>query len=347
MKTSFDDFEKRKKDHIRLALDEGTQALTSSGFNRIRLIHQALPEFSFNDVNLNVKLLDRDFSSPHFVSSMTAGHENSYKINLNLARAAVANNWLMAVGSQRRELTDAAAVQEWKNINSDVAGLNLISNIGILELLSHPTENVLKLVENLGAIGIFVHLNPLQELFQGNPQVDMTGALKAIEELVKQSTVPVLVKEVGFGINTDLSRRLFSVGVKIVDVSGNGGTHWGQLEAMRQEQGSLLANTAYAFRDWGQSTVECLLDLQDQNLFSHIWASGGVRSGVDSAKCLALGARAVGIAQPLMKAAVVSEEETIKTMQQFDFQLKAAMYCSGLKKCEDFLHQKVWYGTNH
>jgi isopentenyl-diphosphate delta-isomerase len=346
MGTSFTDFENRKKDHIRLALDEATQSLVNSQFSKISLTHQALPEFNFSEVSLKVKLLDHDFSSPHFISSMTAGHENSFKINLNLAEAASANYWLMAVGSQRRELSDVNANQEWKKIKSEVKDLKLVSNIGILELLSHSTTNVLKLVENLEAIGLFIHLNPLQELFQNNPNVNFSGALKGIENLVKQCPVPVLIKEVGFGINKELARKLFEVGVRVVDISGHGGTHWGQIEALRQSQDSLIYKSSEAFYDWGQSSVSALIEMQDQTLFHQIWASGGIRSGVDSAKCLALGARAVGIAQPLMKAAVESSELTNQLMQQFDYQLKVAMFCSGIKKCEDFLHQKVWYITN-
>ncbi len=347
MKTNFKSFEKRKEDHIRLALNGQTQALVDSGFSKIKLRHQALPEFNFSDVSLQVKLLGFEFSSPHFVSSMTAGHDKSFTINLNLAKAAKQNNWLMAVGSQRRELEDSSAAQEWKKIKAEVAGIKLISNIGILELLSNSTEKIINLVENLEAIGLFVHLNPLQELFQNNPEVNFAGALKAIEKIVKDSPVPILVKEVGFGINKELSQKLFQIGVKIVDVSGNGGTHWGQIEALRQEPESIIYNSADAFSDWGSSTIDCLLDLQDENLFHQIWASGGVRNGVDSAKCLAMGARAVGIAQPLMKCAVESEELTSKLMASFDYQLKVAMFCSGIKKCEDFLHKKVWYGPKN
>lgn len=347
MDSTFDSFEKRKKDHIRLALDNQTQALVKSGFAKIKLRHQSLPEINFSEVTITTKLLNHEFSSPHFVSSMTAGHEASYSINLNLAKAAKQNNWLMAVGSQRRELSDVAAVTEWKKIRSEVPGLSLIANIGISEVLTYSVAEILKLTINLEAIGLFIHLNPLQELFQNNPNVNFSGALKAIEKLVKESPVPILVKEVGFGINKELSHRLFQLGVKIVDVSGNGGTHWGQIEALRQEPESLIYNSMEAFHDWGISTIDCLLDLQDENLFHQIWASGGVRNGVDSAKCLAMGARAVGIAQPLMKAAVDSEALTSKLMQQFDYQLRVAMFCTGIKKCEDFLHKKVWYDTEN
>ena len=344
--TSFEDFEDRKKDHIRLALDESSQALVPSGYGRIRLIHQALPEINMSDVSLKTKLLGKEFSSPHFVSSMTAGHNDSLSINSNLALAAQKNNWLMAVGSQRRELTDVNAASEWKKVLEVAPDVQLISNIGILELMTSSIHDVIRLAENIKAIGFFVHLNPLQEIFQNNSQVNFSGAMKAIENLVKHCPVPVLVKEVGFGINKELCRQLLEAGVRAVDISGHGGTHWGQIEAFRQAPENLIYKSGDAFADWGQSSVECLLGLQDQILFHQVWASGGVRSGVDSAKALALGARAVGIAQPLMKAAVENTEAVDQTMQQFDFQLRVAMFCMGLKKCEEFLHKKVWYGAN-
>ena len=189
MDTSFENFENRKKDHIRLALSEKSQALVKSGFSKIKLNHLALPEFDFAEVSLQTKLLGHDFSSPHFVSSMTAGHENSYPINLNLARAAKHNNWLMAVGSQRRELTDAHATNEWKKIKAEVPQLKLISNIGILELLTHSPAQILRLADNLEAVGLFVHLNPLQEVFQDNGQVNFTGGLKALEKLILKGSL--------------------------------------------------------------------------------------------------------------------------------------------------------------
>ncbi|MBC7419453.1 MAG: type 2 isopentenyl-diphosphate Delta-isomerase [Bdellovibrio sp.] len=343
MSESFKDFENRKKDHIRLALHDSTQGLVKSGFNQIRLIHQALPEINFSDVSLTVSLLGSEFASPHFVSSMTAGHEDSLQINLRLARAAQKKNWLMGVGSQRRELTDDTAAAEWKKIKLEFPDLKLVSNIGISELIQQPLEKILLLVENLGSVGIFVHLNSLQEVFQNKDEAIFAGGLKAIENLVKKSTVPVLVKEVGFGISKEITEKLFAIGVKVVDVTGNGGTHWGQIEASRSHEDSTLENAINAFHDWGNSAIDCLLDLQEQVLFHQVWASGGIRNGVDSAKCLALGARAVGVAQPLMKAAMVSEAEVIKVMELFDFQLKTAMFCMGIRKYEDFLHKKVWY----
>lgn len=338
-----DDFEQRKKDHIRLALSEKqTQGRVDTQFSKIKLIHHALPEINFNEVSLETTLLGQIVSSPHFVSSMTAGHLDSKRINLNLALASQQKNWLMGVGSQRRELTDSLAVQEWQTIRKDAPNAKFVSNIGILELIQNPVDIIVKLIENLDAKGLFVHLNPLQEIFQKNSYIDFTHGLKAIETLVKKTKTPIVIKEVGFGISSELTQRLFEVGVAAVDVAGSGGTHWGWIEALRQDENSIERQAIEAFSDWGQTTVDCLLSSQENILFHPIWASGGIRNGVDSAKCLALGARAVGLAQPLMKAALESEETVLKVMDLFDYQLKVAMFCTGVRKCEDYLHKKVW-----
>lgn len=341
MSQDFNNFETRKQDHIRLALSKESQGLVLSGFSKINLIHEALPEMNFNEVSLKVNLLGQEFSSPHFIGSMTAGHKESLSINLNLARAATAKNWLMSVGSQRRELLDPEATLEWKKIKSELPNLKLISNIGISEVLKNPIDKIVALTENINAIGIYIHLNPLQEIFQNESSPEFSGGLKSIEQLVKKIKLPILIKEVGFGVNKQLTQSLLNMGVQVVDVSGNGGTHWGYIESARNQL-SGLEQGIEAFHDWGFSTVDCLLDLQEMTLFHQIWASGGIRNGVDSAKCLAMGARAVGVAQPLMKAAVLNESEVMKVMELFDFQLKTAMFCTGIKRVEQFLHKKVW-----
>lgn len=336
------EFEQRKKDHIRLALSDQTQNKVDNQFSKILLNHKALPEINFSEVSLETHLLNQSVSSPHFVSSMTAGHADSQKINYNLAKAAEAKNWLMAVGSQRRELTDNLASDEWKNIRKQVPNVKLVSNIGLLEVIHRPVESILNLADNLQAVGIYIHLNALQEVFQKNTDIHFSNGLAAIEKLVKKAKVPVLIKEVGFGIHSDLIKKFFEIGVSVVDVAGSGGTHWAWIEALRHSEDSIERQAIEAFNEWGYTTVDCLLHAQEDILFHPIWASGGIRNGVDSAKCLALGARAVGIAQPLIKAAIDSEETVLNVMELFDYQLKVAMFCTGMRKCEDYLHKKVW-----
>ncbi len=337
-------FEKRKRDHINLALNVKTQSQTENSFNQIRLIHEALPEINLEDVDLSTSLLDVRFNSPHFVSSMTAGHAKSTDINLNLAQAAGQCGWLMSVGSQRKELSDSLAQQEWRQIQKKSPETHFVGNIGLEELIQTPLDQILKLIESIEAIGFFVHVNPLQEALQKKNQALFKGGLKAIEALCLKSSVPIIIKEVGFGFSELTMKKLFSVGVHTVDLAGKGGTHWGILEGYRNEtKDSVLFNSAFAFKDWGSSTVECLLKCQTLVRRHSIWASGGVRSGVDAMKCLALGAQAVGIAQPLMVAAVQSKQHVLSVMERLDYELKVAMFCTGVVNLKQLHQKKVWY----
>lgn len=334
-------FEQRKKAHIDLSLDPRTQAQTASHFDKIKLVHEALPEINLSDVSLETKLLGFRFSSPHFISSMTAGHQNSKVINMRLAKAAAKNNWLMAVGSQRRELTDVKASFEWKTIKSQSPQTQFVSNIGLEELIQQPTIEILKLTESVQALGIYVHLNPLQEAFQNKDQANFKNGLAAIKKLCKVSPVPVLVKEVGYGISKTTAQKLLLAGVEVIDVAGKGGTHWGLLEGLRdQSESGLLADSSLAFKDWGFSAVESLMLCKALVKKNSFWASGGIRSGVDSAKCLALGARAVGIAQPLMKAALESDDDVFNVMARFDYELKVALFGVGVSSPKELSQKK-------
>lgn len=349
-------FEQRKKDHIRLAQDNLTQNLVSNDFSRIALVPEALPEINFSDVSLEAKILGHKFSSPHFISSMTAGHEQGFKINSILAEASAEKNWLFCVGSQKKELLGLSAQAEIKNDLKQIAKTNkktkFVSNIGLEEVITYTPKEILRIVDSIQSIGLIVHLNALQEVFQNKSDVKMKNGLKAIEKLVKASPVPVIAKEVGFGISRVTAKRLFNVGVSVVDVSGHGGTHWGMIEALRQEKNSYFVKSAEHFSDWGFSTVESLIDCQDLVNKKNIWASGGVRSGVDSAKCLAMGARAVGLAQPLLNSVITngkinSTEHVLQTMAQFDYELRTALFCMGVDRVSLLNAQtkprKVWY----
>lgn len=342
-------FEKRKADHIKFALDDKTQGLVSSGFSNIGLKHEALPEINFSQVNLSTTLLGKKLSSPHFVSSMTAGHEKAEIINEALAEACSVKGWMFAVGSQRKELVDSKASLEWKKIKTMYSNTIFLSNIGIEEVIQNPISKILSLVDNLESAGLIIHLNSLQEVFQFKSDVFFKNGLAQISELVKKSPVPVIVKEVGFGFSESTAKKIFETGVTAIDVAGSGGTHWGMIEALRNKQ-NISEQTVDAFKDWGFTTIESLKNLKNIKLksSSQIWASGGIRSGVDSAKCLALGARAVGVAQPLLKAIVSKSkrhpaERALEVMEAFDFELKTALFCTGLKDIKDFEKHEVWY----
>ena len=350
-------FEQRKKDHIRLALDSKTQNLTPHDFSRIKLVPNALPELNFSEVNLETKLLDQKLSSPHFISSMTAGHKQGFEINSLLAEAAGIKNWLFCVGSQKRSLINPKEVSDIQQIAKQYKKTKLVSNIGLEEVIGFKPSDILRLADSINAVGLIIHANALQEVFQNKKDVVMKNGFKAISDIVKISDVPVIVKEVGFGISSEMAQKLFDIGVSVVDVAGSGGTHWGMIEALRQDSGTLSARAVKHFADWGLSTVDCLLDLQSflnslddqERAITSVWASGGIRSGVYSAKALSLGASAVGLAQPLLKNLINknklgSVDKVIQAMEQFDFELKTAMFCLGIGNVSEFCERKVWYG---
>jgi isopentenyl-diphosphate delta-isomerase len=220
----------------------------------------------------------------------------------------------------------------------------LAGNLGIAQIVSTSIDQIKKLIEGLEASALFVHLNPLQEVLQleGTPQ--FKGGLQAIEKLCRDLPVPVVVKEVGCGISASTAKRLESAGVFAIDVAGLGGTHWGRIEGLRARDvnpESLQSLASETFRDWGLGVVESLLQVKEMADSCQVWASGGVRTGLDAAKLIALGASLVGIAQPLLKAAIQSDEALDLKMRQFELELKIAMFCSGAVRLQHLNRSKV------
>lgn len=338
---SFERFETRKADHLRLAMDPSVQIGGDNDFSRIHLVHEALPNLNFSEIDLSTDLLGLKLSSPFFISSMTAGHKNGIAINQTLALAAEKANWLMGVGSQRKELTNPEAHQEWKQLRKVAPRAKLVGNLGIAQLIQSTTDEVQKLVDSLEAVAMFIHLNPLQECLQPEGTPQFRGGLEAIETLVRALKVPVIVKEVGCGMSQPTIKRLADAGVAAIDVSGFGGTHWGRIEGLRAES-SIQKQAAETFASWGISTVQSLMSAMDADVDCEIWASGGVRNGLDAAKLLAVGAKAVGVAQPLLEAALLSQDALMTKMQVLEHELKIAMFCTGTSRVSDLSSKRVW-----
>lgn len=335
-------FERRKQDHIRFALDGRTQAVGTAGFDFVDLVHEALPELNFQDISTKLDLLGSLVDSPIFISSMTAGHADAAIINSRLAQLSQDRNILMGVGSQRKQLFDSTASLEWKAIRKQFPKAKLIGNIGLAQAILASSTEIKALVDSLGAVGLFIHLNPLQEVIQAEGTPQFAGGLKAIEKIVKTLDVPVIIKEVGCGISRSTISRLESVGVKWVDVSGKGGTHWGRIETLRAEENSVQSRLGEKFWDWGSSTVSCLAEADIASRQAEIWASGGIRTGVDVCKGLAMGAKAVGVAQPFLQAALESEAALENVYDGFLRELKTAMFCTGIGMVAEFQKRKVW-----
>lgn len=342
------EFEQRKADHLRLALDSRVQAVGLNGLDRVHLIPEALPEMDFSDVQISTEFQNAALSSPVFISSMTAGHQDGVAINTRLARLSSERGILMGVGSQRRELFDASASQEWKRIRQASPKALLLGNLGLSQIVHTPVMQIQKLVESMEALGLFIHLNPLQECLQPEGTPHFKNGLKAIEQLVRALPVPVIVKEVGCGFSSSSLKRLGDIGVQFVDVSGFGGTHWGRIEGYRSRENEMLFQAAQTFAHWGDSTAQSLQNALESGVQYKLWASGGVRNGLEIAKLLAMGAEQVGLAQPFLQAAVAKNPEQAlnQKLDLLEYELKVAMFCTGVAKISDFKTKKVWRWQN-
>lgn len=335
-------FEERKQDHIRLALDQKNQASGLSGLNRISLLHEALPELDFSEVCLKTQSLNQSLPTPFLVSSMTAGHREGVRLNQILAEACAERGWMMGVGSQRRQLIDREMDGEWRLVRQGAPGLILLGNIGLSQVVQASPSDIQRLVDSLEAGAMIVHTNPLQECLQREGTPHFKGGIEALDRLCAKLSVPVILKETGCGFSESTLRRLMNVGVRAVDVSGLGGTHWGRIEGGRSEVGSVKELAVQSFWNWGVSTVESLRAAVGLRPPFEIWASGGVRSGVDAAKLLAMGARVVGLAKPILAAACLGERQLRVEMEKIEFELKVAMFCTGCVGITGLQREGIW-----
>ncbi|MDP3559925.1 MAG: type 2 isopentenyl-diphosphate Delta-isomerase [Legionellaceae bacterium] len=331
-KIDYASFEMRKVDHIHLAQNPQNQADNMNYLDQLRFLHEAIPDFDFEDISLVSRRLGQEVSTPFFVSSMTAGHIKSQDINRNLIEACAATGWAMGVGSQRRELSDTDAGQEWQSLRRAFPDVVLLSNIGITQIIHTSTTQIQKLIESLQATALIVHCNPLQEVIQPEGTPQFKGAWQALERLVRELPVPIIVKETGCGFSAKTMTRLRDCGVSVIDVSGLGGTHWGRIEGHRASENSMQQQAALVFQNWGITSIE---SLQYARSFPHtleLWGSGGVRHGLDAAKLLALGATSIGFAKPLLEAALQSSQSVYEKMKAIEFELRIALFCTGSRE---------------
>ena len=335
MSLDFSAFEQRKKDHIRLALMQANQAEECNALDAIHLMHEALPDLDFDKLSLSSQRLGKAVEKPFVVASMTAGHEAAPKINAHLIAACATMDWAMGVGSQRRELSDKTAAKEWHALRKQFPYVPLYSNLGIAQLIHTPMADIARLTDALQAAALMIHCNPLQECIQPEGTPSFKGAWHALSQLVRQSTLPVVVKETGCGFSAATLQRLADIGVQAVDVSGLGGTHWGRIEGQRAPTNSLYSQAAQTFKNWGVTTPQSVCNGRAIMPKLEIWGSGGVRHGLDAAKLIALGATSISFAKPLLAAAIDTEAAVIRCMQQIEYELKIAMFCTGSACLED------------
>lgn len=330
-KTAFGtDIEKRKKEHLKLAVSDASQT-GYAGLSDYRFVHNALPEINFDKIDTNTKFLGKKVSQPFFISCMTGGILEGGKLNLNLVRAAEKYNIGFGVGSQRAAIENPK-LSEFFKVRKYAPSIPIIGNIGAAQLnKGFGIAQFQKCVEMIEADGLAIHLNPIQEVLQPEGDRNWENLLPKIEKIVKKLSVPVIIKEVGCGLSLDVIKRLYSVGVKIFDTAGWGGTSWPKVEGLR---GKSDKNLAELFGEWGIPTAESILyasEFRKKHKDIVILGSGGVRSGVDIAKCIALGSDLVGIAAPFAKAGLESQEAVEKLIEKYALEFKIAMFGTGSK----------------
>ncbi len=330
----------RKSEHIRINLEEDVQSGLATGLERYSLIHQALPEINLDDVDLSQTIFGKRQPVPILVSSMTGGTDIATRINRNLAIAAQQLGLAMGVGSQRAAIENPALADTF-NIRSVAPDILLFANLGAVQLnYGYGPDECRRAVDMIEADALILHLNPLQEALQPEGNHDFSHLAEKISPVVNKLTIPVIVKEVGWGISRETARRLLDIGVAAIDVAGAGGTSWSQVEMHRIDD-PYRARTAAAFIDWGIPTADSILNIREESKTLPIIASGGLKTGIDIVKSLALGANLGGMAGLFLKAAVESEQAVIMTMQMILDQVRIAMFASGTLHLADLSFTKL------
>ncbi len=323
------DTEQRKQDHIDIVLSTAPViSKVDAGFGRVRFAHCALPDLDLDAVDLSTRFLGHALRAPLLISSMTGGPRLAQAINAHLAEAAGHLGIALAVGSQRVALEQGGAYGIDRTLRARAPHVPLFANLGGAQLVAAGgLEAARRAVEMIGADGLIIHLNPLQEAIQPGGDRDWRGVRAAIATLARDGGMPVLVKEVGFGIAPDLARALFDAGVAAVDVAGAGGTNWALVEGARAP--GATAAVAAAFADWGIPTADALVAARAACPQGVLIASGGIRDGVDAAKALRLGADLVGQAAGVLAAAVDSTAAVVAHFEVLLAQLRLACFCTG------------------
>jgi len=325
----------RKDDHIRISSEKDVQSSLTTGLEDIHLIHEALPEINLDEIELSISLFNKRLSAPILISSMTGGTPNTLRINQMLAEAASELGLAMAVGSQRAAIEQPQLASTFQV--KKFAPLSLLfANLGAIQLnMGYGIDECLRAVEMIEADALMLHLNPLQEALQPGGNTHFANLLSKIEMVCKKMPVPVIVKEVGWGISANTAQRLAQAGVAAIDVAGAGGTSWSQVESFRISD-AYQSEIAGTFKGWGIPTAKTIQLVKQNAPNVLIFASGGLRNGLDIAKCLALGAKLGGLAHPLLLAANLSYAHLLATLNRYIKELQICLFLTGRKNVNTF-----------
>jgi isopentenyl-diphosphate Delta-isomerase len=320
--------DQRKADHIKINLEQDVRSTLTTGLENYHFIHEALPELDLNRLDTTVKLFGKTLASPTLISSMTGGTSEAETINLRLAEAAQECGIAMGVGSQRAaiEHPEQASTFQVRRVAPDIL---LFANLGAVQFnYGYGVDQCRRAVEMIQADALYLHLNPLQEAVQDAGDTNWIGIAKKIEEVCKKLEVPVIAKEVGWGISEKTAKVLADCGVAAIDVAGAGGTSWSQVE-MHRAPDEFTRRLAATFVGWGIPTAESIVSVKRAAPEMTVFASGGIKDGLDIAKCVALGATLGGMAGQFLKAAAISTESAVEMMKLTKRQIEVTMFTCG------------------
>ena len=324
----------RKREGIVIPLTRNVQAKESSTYlEYVKLIHNALPEIDYDAVETNQKFLSHHFKAPIIIDSMTGGTPEATKINSRLSLAAEKFGLGMGLGSQRAGLLSSELAETYSIARSNAPNAFLVANIGGAQLSKGlKIKEIKNMIEMIEADALVVHLNPLQELIQPEGEPKYKGVLSKIREICTNFDIPIIVKEVGAGISMEVAKRLQSAGVSAINVAGSGGTSWAGVEKLRAETAHDFnkINLGELFWDWGIPTAVSLIEVR-KSVKIPVIASGGIRNGLEVAKCIALGANMCGMAFPFLRHASKSLESLYEFTNRTLIELRSAMFLVGSK----------------
>lgn len=320
----------RKDDHIKINLERDVRSALTTGLEKFHFTHQALPELNLDEISTNLSLFGKKLSAPILVSSMTGGTKAAGEINMRLAEAAQACGVALGVGSQRAALEHPEQAASFQ-VRKVAPNILLFANLGAVQLNhGYGPDECQRAVDMIEADALYLHLNPLQEAVQAGGDTNWKGLAKKIELVCSKLGVPVVVKEVGWGISEQTAKILSDCGVAGIDVAGAGGTSWSQVE-MHRAPDEFLRNLAATFVGWGIPTAESILNVQQAAPEMLTFASGGLKDGLDIAKCIALGATLGGMAGQFLKAAAISTENVVEMMKLTHKQIQVTMFAAGIR----------------
>jgi isopentenyl-diphosphate Delta-isomerase len=325
---------RRKREGIEIPLTENVQGKKNSTYlEYVKLFHNALPEIDYDEIDLSTQFLNKSFSAPLIIDSMTGGTDEAFLINKRLGQIAEKYGLGMGLGSQRAGLKSEKLIGSYSIARNVAPNAFLIANIGGAQLSDGlSTVDVIKIIKMIDADALAIHLNPLQELIQPEGEPRFKGILQRISNLVQDIEIPIIVKEVGSGISADVALRLEKSGVRSINVAGSGGTSWAGIEKIRADQHNeyIKSQLGELFWDWGIPTALSIL-LVSRSVKIPIIASGGLRNGLEIAKCMILGSNLCAMAFPFLKRAAQSEEELEKFTQSILSEIRSTMFLLGTK----------------